>query len=88
MTNHLDLPILTGATTTRHDQALALANLKCCQLDLIPAHSHAVAAADGLDGTRLARADELVQQLANALAWARRLSMVVEGDLRADERQS
>ena len=39
----------------------ALANLKCCQRDMTAAHSHAVAAASrGLDGTRHARADELV----------------------------
>jgi hypothetical protein len=73
-------------TTTRHDQALALANLKICQLDLTATHSHAVAAAGGgLDGTRHARADELVQLLANALVFTRQLSMVVEGDLRADQ---
>ena len=64
---------------------MALANLKCSQLDLTAAHSYAVAAASGLTGARCARADQLVGLLADALAFTRRLSMVVEGDLRASQ---
>jgi hypothetical protein len=65
-------------TTTSHDQALALANLKCCQLDLTAAHHHAVDAAGGLTGARLARADQLVEMIADALAFTQRLAIVVE----------
>jgi hypothetical protein len=71
-------------TTTNHDQALALANLTCTSLDLTAAHHHAVAAVTGLSGARHSRAIELCELIADALAFTRRLSIVVEGDLRAD----
>jgi hypothetical protein len=70
--------------TTHHDQALALANLTCVSLDLTAAHSHAVAAATGLSGARHSRAIELAELVADAIAFTRRLSVIVEGDLRAD----
>jgi hypothetical protein len=75
-------------TTTRHEQTVALANLQGCELDLTAAHKRAVDAAGGLAGARQARADELVELLADALAFTRRLSVIVEGDLRAEETQS
>jgi len=74
-------------TSTRHDQAVALANLQGCEIDLTAAHKRAVDAASGLSGARRGRADELAELLADALAFTRRLAMVVEGDLRAEETQ-
>jgi len=74
-------------TSTRHDQAVALANLQGCAIDLTAAHKRAVDAASGLSGARRGRADELAELLADALAFTRRLAMVVEGDLRAEETQ-
>lgn len=73
-------------TSTRHDQAVALANLGC-ELDLTAAHKRVLDAASGLTGARRSRADELTELLADALAFTRRLAMVVEGDLRAEETQ-
>ena len=74
-------------TSTRHDEAVALANLQGCAIDLTAAHKRAVDAASGLSGARRGRADELAELLADALAFTRRLAMVVEGDLRAEETQ-
>jgi hypothetical protein len=74
-------------TSTRHDQAVALANLQGCELDLTAAHKRVLDAASGLTGARRSRADELTELLADALAFTRRLAMVVEGDLRAEETQ-
>ena len=74
-------------TSTRHDQAVALANLQGCELDLTAAHKRVLDAASGLTGARRSSADELTELLADALAFTRRLAMVVEGDLRAEETQ-
>jgi hypothetical protein len=71
-------------TTTSHDQALALANLKIVSLDLTAAHAHALDAASGLANARQARATQLTQLIADALTFTRRLAIVVEGDLRAE----
>jgi hypothetical protein len=71
-------------TTTLAEQALALAHLKYVLLDLTTAHEHALAAATGLSGARHQRAIELAGLIADALAFTRRLSTVIEGDLRAD----
>jgi hypothetical protein len=62
----------------------APSDINACWLDLTAAHSHVVAAADGLTGPRHARAEQLARQIADALAFTRRLAIVAEGDLRAD----
>ena len=72
-------------TSTRHDEAVALANLQGCEIDLTAAHKRAVDAASGLSGARRGRADELAELLADALAFTQQLAMVIEGDLRAEE---
>ena len=74
-------------TSTRHDQAVALANLQGCEIDLTAAHKRAVDAASGLSGARRGSADELAELLTDALAFTRRLAVAVEGDLRAEETQ-
>jgi hypothetical protein len=74
----------TTPTTDQGQLALALAHLKLCSRDLTAAHNGAVDAATGLSGARQARADELSELIRDAVALARRLSTVVEGDLRAD----
>jgi hypothetical protein len=65
----------------------ALANLHACWTDLSAAHRHARDAAGGLTGARHSRAEQLAGLIADGLAFTRRLSMVVEGDLRAEEGQ-
>jgi len=44
---------------------------------------HAKQAATNLDGSRAARANELVDMLADVLTFAERLEFVAEGDARA-----
>jgi hypothetical protein len=78
----------TTPTTRQAQYALALAHLKLCLRELTVAHQDALdAAAAGLSDARHARAVELVELIADAIAFTRRLTMVVEGDLRAEETQ-
>jgi hypothetical protein len=63
----------------------ALASLHACWADLSAAHLHALDAAAGLAGARHSRAVELTELVANGLAFCRKLSIIVEGDLRAEE---
>jgi hypothetical protein len=66
----------------------ALASLHACWADLSAAHGHAVDAAAGLAGARQHRAVELTELVADGLAFCRKLSIIVEGDIRADEAES
>jgi len=78
----------TTPTTDQGAMALSLAHLRLCEKDLAAAHNDAIAAAVGLAGARLARAAQLGDKLADAIAHCRRTAMCVEGDLRAEELQS
>lgn len=64
-------------------------NLKCVWLDLTAAHSHAGRRSRSRIDTnaRHARATQLVELIADALAFTRRLAMMVEGHLRANHRR-
>jgi hypothetical protein len=74
-----DIPtLLTGAE-------YAFGRLLTCQSDLKLARVATLVAADNLAGARKARADELADKLADAIAFAERLAFCVEGDLRADQ---
>jgi hypothetical protein len=75
----------TTPTTHQAQLALALAHLKLCTRDLTAAHQDALDAAAELSGARHSRAVELAELVADAIAFTRRLSMCVEGDLRAEE---
>jgi hypothetical protein len=69
--------------TTDTGQGFALAHLNAAWEDLSAAHRHAVEAATGLSDARLSRAVELAELIADGLAFTRRLSFVVTGDIRA-----
>jgi hypothetical protein len=69
---------------TTPDTAAALASLRDCWADLVAADAHAVAAIENLTGARRARAEELHELLADVYVHCRRLTMIVEGDLRAE----
>jgi hypothetical protein len=61
----------------------ALGALRECRTAILAAHESAVSARDRLAGVRQARAAELVEKLADDLAFVDRLLFVVEGDTRA-----
>lgn len=61
----------------------ALGALRECRTALTTAREWAEAARVRLTGVRQARAAELVEKLADDLAFVDRLSFVVEGDTRA-----
>lgn len=65
------------------DTATELLYLKDTLAALRDAKSSAACAADELDGSRAARARELVDVLRTAIAFTDRLAMVCEGDLRS-----
>lgn len=75
----------TTPITDQAQLALALAHLKLCSKDLTAAHKDAVDATAGLSGARQARAVELRELIADCIAFTRRLAMVTEGDLRAEQ---
>jgi hypothetical protein len=62
----------------------ALAALHDCRRSLLAARVGAILAADGLDGARLARAQELAEMVADCIAFSERLAFIVTGDIRAD----
>ncbi|MBV9353510.1 MAG: hypothetical protein JOZ23_18570 [Mycobacterium sp.] len=62
----------------------ALAALRSCRSSLLTARRDAAMAAARLYGARAARASDLGEKLADALAFCERLEFVVEGDMRAD----
>ena len=64
---------------------VALSALQECRSNIVEARSDATAAAELLADARKARAAELAELLADALAFVERLSFIVEGDQRADE---
>jgi Arc/MetJ family transcription regulator len=64
---------------------MALAGLRGCQAQLRAAHADAHSALRHLTGARGARAAELADKAADALAHCERLIFIVTGDLRADE---
>ncbi len=64
---------------------MALAALRGCQAQLRAAYLDADTAAPHLTGARAARAGELADKLADAIAHTERLIFIVTGDLRADE---
>jgi hypothetical protein len=64
---------------------MALAGLRGCQAQLRAANLDAHSAIPHLTGARAARAGELADKLADAIAHTERLIFVVTGDLRADE---
>jgi hypothetical protein len=64
------------------DDLMALAALRGCQAQLRAAHFDAHDAASHLTGARAARAAELAEKLADALAQAERLRFIVEADAR------
>jgi hypothetical protein len=70
---------------TLADQRAALAALRGCQAQLRAAYLDAHFAADHLTGARAARAGELADKAADALAHCERLIFVVTGDLRSDQ---
>jgi very-short-patch-repair endonuclease len=70
-------------TTNKGQRALALADLRLCSRDLTAAYKHATAAETQLTGARLARAVQLAEKIADAIAHAQRLAFFVEGDLHA-----
>ena len=67
------------------DPAAALAALHRCQTNLVAARADAVHAAADLRGARAARAFELTELIADAIAFSSRLAFVVCGDFRADQ---
>jgi hypothetical protein len=66
---------------------LALASLHSCWTDLSAAHKHALDAASGLSGARHSRAVELAGQVADGLAFCRRLAVIIESDLRYEQQR-
>ena len=61
-----------------------LSSLSACQVDLTAAHRHAVDAVNGLArDQRRARAAELAELCADAIAFCRRLELCVLGDQHA-----
>ena len=70
--------------STHEDIERALAALRSCRSSLQTARRNAAMAAALLYGARAARASELDEQLADALAFCERLAFIVEGDMRAD----
>jgi hypothetical protein len=70
-------------SSTHATVADSLAALHRAWLDLAAAHTHVTDARHGLTGARAVRATQLAAQIGDDLAFCRRLSMVVEGDLRA-----
>ena len=62
-----------------------LAALRFCRSDLAAARVDATVAAARLYGVRAARADQLAENLADAIAFCERLMFVTEGDLRAEQ---
>jgi hypothetical protein len=77
----------TSPVITDNGQGFALAHLNAAWADLTAAHRHAVEAATGLSDARLSRAVELAELIADGLAFTRRLSFVVTGDMRAEAAQ-
>ncbi len=59
-------------------------HLTRCWINLLDARISADNAAGQLTGTRAARAAELVAKLSDAIDYAQRLRVVVEGDERAE----
>ncbi len=59
-------------------------HLRCAWINLLDARIAADNAAEQLTGTRAARAAELVAKLGDAIDYAQRLRVVVEGDERAE----
>ena len=72
------------AVSTHQDIERALAALRSCRSSLLSARGYAAMAAVRLYGARAARASELGELLADALAFCERLAFIVEGDLRSD----
>jgi hypothetical protein len=71
-------------TSATVDLERGLAALRFCRSDLAAARADADVAAARLDGVRAARADELGEKLADAIAFCERLAFIVEGDLQAE----
>ena len=70
--------------SSHEDIERALAALRSCHSCLVTARRDVATATARLYGARAARASELGQMLADALAFCERLAFVVEGDMRAD----
>lgn len=64
---------------------MALAALRGCQAQLRAAYLDAHDAVPHLTAARAARAGELADKLADAIAHTERLIFIVTGDVRADE---
>ena len=73
------------STTINAHEPIALSHLHAAARDLAAAIANTEHAAVHLSGARRTRADQLAEMVADALAFVTRLSMVVEGDLRADQ---
>ena len=73
------MPNTSGAVNIER----GLAALRFCRSDLAAARVDATVAAARLYGARAARADELAEKLADAIAFCERLAFIVEGDLSA-----
>jgi hypothetical protein len=67
---------------TAPDITAALAALHDCWADLAAANAHANQAADNLTNARRTRAGELASQIADCLAFAKRLEFAITCDLR------
>lgn len=59
--------------------------LRECRTALATARESALSAQTGLAGVRKARAGELAEKIADAIAFADRLCFVVQCDLRAEQ---
>jgi hypothetical protein len=70
--------------TTPADYRMALSALRGCQAQLRAAYLDAHTAARHLTGVRAARAGELADKAADALAQCERLIFIVTDDLHAD----
>jgi hypothetical protein len=70
-------------TTDKGQLASALAYLKHASRDLAAAYKDATDAGTRLTGARHARAVQLAEKIADAIAHAQRLAFFVEGDLYA-----
>jgi hypothetical protein len=68
---------------TRDKTERGLTALRICRSSLVTARMDAATAAGMLYGARGRRAEELGEQLADALAFCERLMFFTEGDLRA-----
>jgi hypothetical protein len=74
-----------SAAEKNYTLSLAFRSLQDCRRSILVARVDALTAAIRLHGARAARSRELADKLGDALAHVEHLTVVVEGDLRAEE---